>query len=198
MGKAAAWAAASAAVLLPAYLLWHALFPAGVFRHRAPRPSLREEIAAAVGAEPGIHHMQLVRRIGKGNGTVQYHVGRLIKAGKVVRVRAKGYACYFLNGSTDSGLMAASAALRSGSAQRILEQAVAGPSRSLSELATDLGLSVSTVHYHVGRLAEAHVLRVEKAGPARVITAAEAGRTWLATRVAPQGVAIPPPASTSA
>jgi DNA-binding CsgD family transcriptional regulator len=160
-------ATASAAGILVGllYWLWPALkaAPAALFsRVRGEdllRNPLRAEIHQRIEANPGIHHQELVRATGRGNGAIEHHLAKLVQAGLVKRIAGKGYTCYFLRGAADHSDMQAAPLLKSPVARRIVEAARGSPGIRPSEVARQVGVSPATVHYHVERLKQAGLLQ---------------------------------------
>lgn len=112
---------------------------------------LRAAIVHHVEANPGVHHQQLARALGKGKGTIEHHLAKLVAAGLVQRFRGTGYTCYFPQG-TDAGQMAGAPVLKSDVAREVHRMLVQEPGLPLTTIAVRLGVSVPTVHYHVQRL----------------------------------------------
>lgn len=183
-------AALATALLLPSALALKLASLLGLpwrSRERAESPVVAA-LLAIVAAEPGIHHTSLVRRLGKGNGTVEHHARRLAAAGRLVRHQAAGYTCY-LPPAADPRVAAAHAALRGPTSRRLAAAAAESPG-TLSQLAAALGLAVSTVHYHAGRLVAAGVLQEARQGAGRGLALTDVGRACLGP--APAAAASPP------
>jgi len=149
------------------YYLWPALRSGGLGLFSRVRTDklldnpVRAEIHQAIEARPGIHQQDLVRLVGKGNGTVEHHLRKLLDAGLVTRVQGTGYTCYFLKGSTDRHTMAAAPVLKSPIAQAVLEAARLRPGVPPSVLARELGVSPPTISYHLRRLESAGLVTVQ-------------------------------------
>lgn len=111
---------------------------------------LRSHLVQRIEAEPGVHHNALVRELGKGKGTAEHHLEKLVAGGLVLRHRSPGYTCYFPVG-TDRRAMAASPATKADGARRIL-QAVSQGLGGVREIAQSTGLAPSTVSHHLERL----------------------------------------------
>lgn len=174
-----AWVGRAAAVLAPTILLAKLLASLAIRRRRRESPA-RDALLALVAADPGIHYMELVRRSGLGNGTVQHHLRALLESGEVVRVRTAGHACFFPDATGDPAVVAVRTAVRSPVARQVIDLLQAGP-RSLSALAAAAQLPVSTVHYHVGKLTRAGALAPQRVGGRRAIALTPLGRQALAS-----------------
>lgn len=112
----------------------------------------RAMLVAAVEANPGIHHQELVRIARKGNGAAEHHLQKLVAGGVLARHKSAGYTCYFRAGKVDRRVMASAHLLKSPVARAIVEAAQRSPGTSLAEVARLAGVSVPTVHYHAKRL----------------------------------------------
>lgn len=144
-------------------------------RRGDPASPSRDALLALVAADPGIHYMELVRRSGLGNGTVQHHLKALLAAGVLVRVRTRGHACFFPNDALDPSFIAVRAAARSAVARQMLVTLGAGP-RTLTGLAAATGLPLSTVHYHVDKLARAGAIAPVRVDGRRALELTPVGR----------------------
>jgi DNA-binding transcriptional ArsR family regulator len=140
-----------------AYWLWptlKGLAPIGLFsrvhKDRLMDNPLRQRLVQRIEAEPGIHHNALVRELGNGKGAIEHHLHKLTEAKLVLRHRGVGYTCYFPIG-TDRRSMAATPALKSDGARRVLEAVTRGLS-GVREVAAATGLAPSTVSHHLERL----------------------------------------------
>ena len=101
---------------------------------------------------PGIHHQELVRRLGKGKGGAEHHLRKLEDAGLLVVRRSSGYTCYFVPGQATRHASAAAPLLKSPVAQGIVQAMTAQPGITHAELARRLDVRPATIHYHVTRL----------------------------------------------
>jgi predicted transcriptional regulator len=171
MGSAAIWhappgtAVASvsflALVASLVYYFWPALKGAGLGMFSRTRDDellqhpRRAQIVQLVDAVPGIHFQDLGRRLTMGRGNLEHHLRKLLAAGLLTKVHDAGYACYFPKGKVDRHLMAAAPVLRSPSGRAILDAVRARSGQSGRQIAIELGLSQSTVSYHLRRLQEA-------------------------------------------
>ncbi len=161
-GAAAVAGLSFLAVLASAlYYFWPALKGAGLGLFSRTRDDellehpRRAQIQQLVQAEPGIHFQDLARRLNLGRGNLEHHLRKLVAAGLLSKVPSNGYTCYFPKGTVDRRLMAAAPLLRSEGGRAVLDAVREQPGRSGRELAAALGLSQSTVSYHLRRLEEA-------------------------------------------
>lgn len=111
-----------------------------------------------VAERPGIHHQELVRRLGKGKGGAEHHLRKLVDGGLLVRRAGPRYTCYFLPSQASRAAVAAAPVLKSAVAQRIVEMRRVEPAVTNAEMARRLGVRPATVFYHVERLRAAGLL----------------------------------------
>ena len=162
--------AIGAAALVPGLLYW--LWPwvktgFGMFSriesHRVLDNPTRRRLLERIEAEPGVHHGELVRMLGKGQGATEHHLRHLERAGLIKRLKCTGYTCYFPK-SSGRQEMAAAPLLKSPVARAIVEAARAEPGVTGAELARRLRVSGPTVHYHVQRLKQGGLLAPDAQG----------------------------------
>jgi DNA-binding MarR family transcriptional regulator len=125
---------------------------------------IRARLMARIEAEPGVHHKELVRLAGKGNGTVEHHVDRLVNAGLVVRHRGTGFTCYFARSAADRRAMLAAPLLKSPIARAVMVAVQTEHGVTSSQLASRLGVTAPTIHYHVARLRNASLIETHRQG----------------------------------
>lgn len=107
---------------------------------------------------PGIHHQELVRRLGKGKGGAEHHLHKLVDGGLLIGRVSGGYKCYWVPGQATKTAVAAAPALKSPVAQGIVRLRLQQPGISNADMARALAVRPATVHYHVERLRAAGVL----------------------------------------
>lgn len=151
------WAVAGGAAVV-ASLLLKLLGLLAVRRRDRRHTAVMEAVLREIQRAPGLPHTELVRRIGRGNGSVEHALQVLGRGRLVAAVRTGRYTCYFAGGATPPEAKAAWAALGNASARRILAAVVRQEHLSLSQAASRVGLAVSSVHYHVRRLSAAGLL----------------------------------------
>ncbi len=123
----------------------------------------RRRLMGLVEAQPGIHHQELVRALDIGKGAVDHHLRKLHEGGLLTVHKATGYTCYFPK-KTDRRVLAAAPVLKSAAAQRIVEHVRKQPGALAVDVRNAVGISPSTMHYHMKRLSDAGVLDVVKEG----------------------------------
>lgn len=172
--KAATGISLVAALAGALYYFWPALKGAtvGLFSRTRDDELLahprRAQVLQLVEAQPGIHFQDLARTLGIGRGNLEHHLRKMVAAGVLTKVLHGGYACYFPKGAVDRRVMAAAPLLRSGG-RPVLAMVRERPGLSGRQIALELGLSQSTVSYHLRRLEKAGlVFGVGAAGGVRL------------------------------
>jgi predicted transcriptional regulator len=121
------------------------------------RHPIRLAILEALQASPGLHHQELVRRMGKSNGTIQHHIHKLVKSGRLIRLAEPGFTCFFLKG-TDPSVIRATSALKSSVAKALLDLWTQEPELGPVDAARRLGVAHGAIQYHAQRLRRAQLL----------------------------------------
>ncbi len=124
----------------------------------------RSRIMQELEREPGLHHSELCRRMGAGNGVVEHHLRILVANDLVVRRKEAGYACFFPARGVDRRDSAAMPWLKSQGARKVMVSVVARPGQSGKDIAAASGLDPATVTYHLKRLREAGLVDARRDG----------------------------------
>jgi predicted transcriptional regulator len=165
------------AAALPVWALYRRTMPSGAMHH-----PVREEIVRRVRERPGIHESQLARDMGLGHTHVQYHLRVLTDAGVVEVRRFGGLKCIFELGRHSQTEKALAMSDR-GRTKDLLAIVAAEPGIAQRGLAKKLGMSDSSVKWHLQRLEGAGLVSTERARGMK--------RVWLAQGLPPP---LPPPA----
>lgn len=192
-GGSLAWELATAAVALPGALLAK-LASILVLRRRGrgASPTMRETVLEAIAARPGVRHRELVRRVGRGNGTVEHHVRALLAEGRIVRLRVGASTAYALAGDLSPGEARLRLALAGRTSRSLALDVAAHPGTRLTEVAVRVGVSLATAHYQAGKLVAAGILRDLAGAGGRRLEPTPAGRACLAAVMADgPAVAVP-------
>ncbi len=160
------------------------LLPVALFSRldsaRALDHPVRGELAALIEANPGMHYQELVRRIGRGRGIVEHHLASLCRAGVVLQRSQGRYTCYFHRDvRLDPRLLDSYGLLKAQGARGVLAALSGSSGRSRKDLAGDLGLSPTTISYHLQRLAEGGLLEGRRLGGRTHYTVTPIGRLAL-------------------
>lgn len=140
---------------------------------------LRAQIAQLVEAEPGIHFQELVRRLDAGRGTMEHHLRKLVAANVLSMQVSQGFNCFFPKGKVDRHLMAAAPVLKSDGARQVLQAIQAQPGRAAQDIAAAIGLTPSTVNYHLKRLVSSGLVSHERQGRFILLTPTPLGTQAL-------------------
>ena len=160
------------------------LLPVALFSRldsaRALDHPVHGELAALIEANPGMHYQELVRRIGRGRGIVEHHLASLCRAGVVLQRSQGRYTCYFHRDvRLDPRLLDSYGLLKAQGARGVLAALSGSSGRSRKDLAGDLGLSPTTISYHLQRLAEGGLLEGRRLGGRTHYTVTPIGRLAL-------------------
>ena len=168
---AAAAAGASAAAL---YAAWRVLKWTGLaaflplYSHITDDHILddanRAGIYRLIREEPGISTKDIADRLGLAWGTVTHHLGKLEKRRFVVSKKYGKYRRYFANGaggSQDKDALAVLRLDRTGDVAALIQRHPGVSQKAVSEM---LGVSSSTILWHVKRLEEVHLVRKVRDG----------------------------------
>jgi DNA-binding MarR family transcriptional regulator len=146
---------------------------------RQQRQTCRAAVLDAIGSHPGLRHTELVRIVGRGNGTVEHHVQRLAEDGLVSRVRQAGATCYFPAGAEQAQDARLHLALAGRTSREVALELARSPGLRLSDLAQRIGLRVSSAHYQVAKLEQAGAL-VRECSSGGSLKLSPAAERWLA------------------
>ncbi len=119
----------------------------------------RARLLDLIRRDPGVGAESLTTALDAGRGTVRHHLGVLLRAGHVSRVRLGRYTRYFPAGPMAASEMTREAVLRAGSARRVHEAIATNEGVTQTELARTVGLTAPAVHYLVDRLEAAGLVR---------------------------------------
>ena len=117
----------------------------------------RRRIFEVVQQHPGSSAREIQRRAQLGWGETAYHLDQLTRAGLLRRERG-GRRDYYFPAEMSWDDRRTFQALRSAAERRILLELVDRPGRTLAELRTATGLSLSTTSFHVRHLLHATIV----------------------------------------
>lgn len=162
---------AAVAVLPRLRRWWPTLVP---LFHRSERDELlehptRAEIYALVDQTPGIHFSRIADELDIGRANLSQHLEQLEHGDLLVEESVGGYRCYFLPGTVPADLRPCLAMVKADGAREIVDVLGETGETTLSDLADEAGLAVSTVTHHVDRLRTVGA----------VSTRRERGRRWI-------------------
>lgn len=121
---------------------------------------IRKRVYAMICDRPGIGYRQLQRAVPLANGTLEFHLARLERAGLVTLVSQGGRTCYCPAGRRAP----ATDVPPSERQQRILEYLDRSPGASTLEVQDALRIAQSTASYHLGTLRALGFVTAERVG----------------------------------
>ncbi|TQD24463.1 winged helix-turn-helix transcriptional regulator [Methanolobus vulcani] len=125
----------------------------------------REKLYDLIQSSPGAYFNEIVKRTGLNRGTVRYHVDLLEAEHMIVCHKVKGKMRYFQNSSTyDEKDMTVIAALRNDMTRQIILEIFNSERINNETLAKTIGISTSSMSWHMKRLVELGIVRADKDG----------------------------------
>jgi predicted transcriptional regulator len=126
-----------------------------------------ERILHFVQNNPGCHLRKVKEMIGISQGTVQYHTDRLEKMGKITSTRSGLYKHYFPVGVFEDNEKEILQILSQETARRILMLIVEEQAPTQTDIVNSIGISASSVNWHIKRLIEVRLVNEIKEGKYR-------------------------------
>ncbi|GEM_PF-3237921 len=152
-GAAAAGAAIGVAALL-GFALYHRIRP-----HATLENDTRKAIFEAVCKCPGLGVHVIAERAGVSYSTATYHLERLVAAGMIVMTPDGNKLCYYKNGGAFTEAERRILPLvKNDEAAKLLEAILDTPGTYRAELAERLGVTATTINWHLRRLREAGLI----------------------------------------
>lgn len=120
----------------------------------------RKRIFEAIRASPGIHLRELERCLSVAVGNLQYHLHYLEKRNLIMQMRDEQFVRYFVKDKEldDNGRMVMSF-LRKKACRHILVTLMEEPGMNNKDISLAIGLSPSTVSWHLNKLVAAGVVK---------------------------------------
>lgn len=140
--------------------LYHRIRPASTLENET-RKSIFEAVCLSPGL--GVHDIADAARVSYSTAT--YHLERLIAAGMIVMTPDGNKLCYYKNGGafTESERRLIPI-LKNAEATRLLEAILAHPGTYRAALASELGVTATTINWHLRRLREAGLIDETRQG----------------------------------
>lgn len=123
--------------------------------------SPKEKILEFIIANPSSHLRKIKNNLKYSMGTVQYHLGMLENEGKIKSVKTKFYRNYYHINESDEKVLSV---LNLDSPRSIVMYLIQHEPANHQEIAKGIGLSSSTVSWHMKRLLELQVVETEFSG----------------------------------
>ena len=125
----------------------------------------RKAIFESVCRAPGLGVHAIAKAAGVSYSTTAYHLERLVEAGMIVMTPDGNKLCYYKNGGafteTERRLLPV---LKNDEAVRLLEAILASPGTYRAALAERLGVTATTINWHLRRLREAGLVEEVRSG----------------------------------
>lgn len=122
----------------------------------------RSQIRDCISQEPGIHFNEITRELGIATGQTQYHLRKLVRAGKLQKESIAGRTHYYLP-TFSSWERRAIALLRRESTRELVFFLLRNDPVAPAEIAEQLGLARSTIEWHLSRLIRNDMVRKDQA-----------------------------------
>jgi len=114
---------------------------------------------------PGIHHNELLRSCNLNKGQLQWHLDTLLKHSIIKKEKYGQYAIYFpVTSSTEAIEIFKNQFVKSKTTLEVLNTIKKYPGTNSAEISRILNLSRNSIKYHVDKLLEKHLIRLEKKG----------------------------------
>lgn len=138
-----------------------------LFLASGPDGSTRRRVYACVQAHPGLHQREVARVLDLSPSHAEHHLRHLVRAGLVTAQPDGRYVRYFVATTIEGGVPAEDkrvlALLRQRRPLEIVARLVQGPQQA-QDLASDIGLGVATLGYHVKKLEAAGLVKKRRDG----------------------------------
>ncbi|VVB53603.1 Winged helix-turn-helix DNA-binding protein [uncultured archaeon] len=125
---------------------------------------VRRKIYEEIVKSPGLHVRELQRRVNIAYGALQYHLSFLVKHNLVAEEKGVEYSRFFPTEFKSIRERELMSLLRQESIRRILLHLLNTPAARNKELAEGVGLSPSTVSWHISKLTEVGAVVQENKG----------------------------------
>jgi predicted transcriptional regulator len=127
-----------------------------------------ERILQFIQNNPGCYLRKIKEMIQISQGTVQYHTDRLEKMGKITSTRSGLYKHYFPIGMFKGNEKEILQILSQETARKILMFLVEQHAPTQTDIVKDIGLSPSSINWHMRRLIDLRLVREIKEGKHRI------------------------------
>jgi len=125
----------------------------------------RQNILTEILNNPGIHHNELLRSCNLNKGQLQWHLDTLLKHSIIKKEKYGQYTIYFpITSSTEAIEVFKNQFAKSKTTLAILNTVKKYPGINSAEISRILNLSRNSIKYHVDKLLEKHLIRLEKKG----------------------------------
>ena len=124
----------------------------------------RRKIYEQIESVPGIHLREISRRLSTPMGVIEYHLRYLEHHELIVPRREGRYKRYYIIGKLGSADKELLALLRQQMPRHILMHLLLNPKASHKKLRKELGISASTLSFHLSKLLDAELIDQHRVG----------------------------------
>ena len=125
----------------------------------------RLNILTKILINPGIHHNELLRSCNLNKGQLQWHLDTLLKHSIIKKEKYGQYTIYFpVTSSTEAIEIFKNQFAKSKTTLEVLNTIKKHPGINSAEISRILNLSRNSIKYHIDKLLEKHLIRLEKKG----------------------------------
>jgi predicted transcriptional regulator len=129
-----------------------------------PGSDVRDRIIRFISENPGCHLRKIKDELDLAMGTVQYHLDRLEKAGRITSQKQSLHKFYFLVGAFEENEKHILEVLSNETAREILMFIIEQNYPSQSEISKHIGISSPSISWHIKRLQDYRVIDAIKEG----------------------------------
>ncbi|MFB5620941.1 MAG: winged helix-turn-helix transcriptional regulator [Nitrosopumilus sp.] len=123
--------------------------------------SPKAKILEFIIANPSSHLRKIKKNLGFSMGTIQYYLTMLEKEGKIKSTKTKFYKNYYYINESDDQILSV---LNLDSPRNIVMYLIQHEPSTHQEIAKGVGLSSSTISWHMKRLIELQIVKIEFSG----------------------------------
>jgi len=120
--------------------------------------SAGEKILNYIWRNPGIHLRGIAKQLGLSIGAVEYHLHRLLRAGKISFIRSGMRKLYYTPMGIDARDVSIIALLRERIARKVILELLVHPGLRFTDIHANLGVSKSTLSFHISRMVKSDIL----------------------------------------
>jgi predicted transcriptional regulator len=124
----------------------------------------RKRIFECVRHSPGIHFREIQRRTGMPIGVLEYHLHYLVSKSLLTVEKQESFSRYFPCGQISAEKQRIMSALRQEIPRGIILYLLRNPNATHGEVLRNFSISGGTLSYHIKKLVNRAVIRVEKSG----------------------------------
>lgn len=123
--------------------------------------SPKEKILHFIISNPSSHMRKIKNNLEYSMGTIQYYLNMLEKEGKIKSIKTKFYRNYYLVDESDEEILSV---LNLDSPRKIILYLIQHEPSTHQDIAKGIGLSSSTVSWHMKRLLALQIVKIEYSG----------------------------------